>query len=309
MPSGTLVVVNPRSRNGATGRRWTTVEARLRGRFPDLETEHTRAPRDAERIAREAVRAGIARILVAGGDGTTSEVVSGILGAGLGGEVEIGLLPLGTGGDLTRALGIPSDLDQAIERLAGGNARRVDAGRIDYRRPGGEPATSWFLNVASLGISGVVDRLVTQAPKAVGGAASFLIGTLRALARYRNTRVAVRVDGELVWDGPTVLAAAANGSCFGGGMQIAPDARIDDGLLDMVLITDLSKPRLLANLPSLYRGTHLSHPFTIHRRGKRLDAEALGDPVWLDVDGEPLGTLPASIEVVPESVTLLGLGV
>ena len=307
MPTKHLVILNPSSRNGATGRRWRQIEPRLRAKLPDLQVGTTLAPRDAERIAREGARDGIRRIIVAGGDGTTSEVVTGLLAAGLGGEVEIGFLPLGTGGDFARTLAVPRDIDAAIDLLSRAERRRVDAGRVTYRDRSGAIRTSYFLNVASLGISGLTDELVNRAPKSLGGTISFLIGTLRGIVRYRCAHVRLCADGELVHDGPLILAACANGRYFGGGMKIAPAARVDDGELDLVVVGQVSKARLIAQLPLLYRGTHIGHPEVSVQRAKKIEAEAPPGQVWLDVDGEALGTLPATIEVLPGAITLFGV--
>ena len=110
------MIANPRSRNGATARRWSPIEAKLRNALGHLEVEFTRGPRDAERIAREGVRAGVERVIVAGGDGTLSEVVTGLLSADLGGYAGIGVLPLGTGSDFTRALGVSNEIDASAQR-------------------------------------------------------------------------------------------------------------------------------------------------------------------------------------------------
>jgi YegS/Rv2252/BmrU family lipid kinase len=300
------VIVNPRSRNGVTGRRWKALEPRLRGALGPFEVEQTRGPRDAERIAREGVRAGVDRVIVAGGDGTANEVASGLLAAGLGDYAEFGVLPLGTGGDLARSLGIPRDLDDALARLTSGAARRIDAGRISYRDASACEVSAYFVNVASLGISGLVDQLVNRATKRFGGTASFLIGTIKALARYRSERVTLRVDGEVVLDAPLLLAAVANGRYFGGGMHIAPESRLDDGLFDIVVVPDLPKRQLLVKLPSLYAGTHLDDAVGRFLRGRVIEAEAPPGNVLLDIDGEPLGSLPARIEVMPGALRVLG---
>lgn len=308
MPASTLVVVNPRSRSGAGRRRFRALEPRLREALGPLEVAWTRGPRDAERIAREGVRAGCERVIVAGGDGTTSEVVTGLLAADLGRYAQLGLLPLGTGGDLRRTLAVPSDPEAAIERIARGKTRAIDAGRVVYHDRAGREARAYFLNVGSLGISGLVDELVNRTPKALGGRLSFLAGTLRALARYRSPAVRVRVDGVTVHEGGLLLATAANGRYFGGGMHVAPDARPDDGWLDVVVVPGLPRLRVLGRMPSLYRGTHVGDPAVAVHRGARVEAESVEPDaeVWIDVDGEPLGVLPARFEVLPGAITLLG---
>ena len=303
-----LAIVNPRSAGGATARRWPAVEAKLRDALGPLEVEFTRGPRDAERIAREGVRAGIELLIAAGGDGTASEVGAGLLGADLARFAEIALLPLGTGGDLTRGLGLPREVDAAIAGIARGKTRRLDAGRVVYTSHGGHPVATHFVNISSLGISGLVTDLVNRAPKALGGRVSFFLGTLRAIARWQAAPVALRVDGALVHEGPLHLAAVANGPYFGGGMRVAPDARPDDGCFDVVAIRGCAKSRLLRKFPLIYGGRHLGLPEVAVRRGSLVEAEPLGSDgdVFIEIDGEPLGKLPARYELLPEALTLRG---
>ena len=303
---GTLVLVNPMAAGGGAKRRFAKVEAAVRERLGELDVEWTRGPRDAERIAREAVRAGVERIVVAGGDGTMREAVAGALSAGVRTPVELGLLPFGTGGDLRRTLAIPQDLDGALAVWSSGTARALDAGRARFETPAGDETETYFANVASLGVSGLITELVNAAPKALGGRLSFLLGTLRGLLRYDAPPVRLRLDGEPLYEGALVLAAAANGGWFGGGMHVAPDARADDGLLDVVVIPDFGKARLLVDLPRIYSGTHLAVEGVLAARGRTLEAEAIGsgEAVRIEVDGEPLGRLPARFEILPGALRM-----
>ena len=301
----TLIILNPASRSGRAARLWPRIASRVRDAIGPAQVEETRAPRDAERLAAEAAAGGVERILVAGGDGTLSEVANGLLQAGLADRAHLGLLPFGTGGDLARGLGVPPRLEAALEVVVRGRVRRIDAGRLEYSDRQGQKDCRYFLNVASFGISGLVDELVNQAPKHLGGTLSFLLGTLQAIVRYRPECVSMRADGELFYRGRIVLVAAANGRTFGGGMQVAPDSMFDDGRLDLVLVEAMNIPQLLRALPRLYAGTHVSHRRVRSASVKCLEADAPAGRVWLDVDGEPLGTLPARFDVVPDAIGVL----
>ena len=147
---------------------------------------------------------------------------------------------------------------------------------------------------------------MNRTTKAFGGTASFFMGALRAIREYRSAPVAISVDGELVHDRGLVLAAAGNGRYFGGGMKIAPDARLDDGLLDLVIVSDLRKHQLLWKLPKMYRGTHLDDPATAFHRGRVVEADDAPGEVVIEFDGEPLGTLPARYEVLPGALSIIG---
>ena len=198
---------------------------------------------------------------MAGGDGTAAEVVSGLLGAALGDlrarspSCRSARAPTSTARSTSRAT-----RTAAIARLASGKGRRIDVGCVRYAEADGSERTSHFLNVASAGLSGVVTRHV-RGSKALGARLAFLIGTLAgARAASGPRRCGSAWTAAEVYRGDIALAAVANGRYFGGGMHVAPEARPDDGLLDLVMIPALPKHELLMRLPSLYRGTHLAAP-------------------------------------------------
>jgi YegS/Rv2252/BmrU family lipid kinase len=301
------VIANPASAAGRTRRALLRLEPKLHAAIGAYELVWTRCPRDAERLAREAVRAGVDRLVVAGGDGTAAEVVSGLMGAQLGAYAEIAFLPLGTGADFHRTLDIPRDPDAAIAALAPGKGRRIDVGCTRYVEADGAERTSYFLNVASAGLSGVVTRHV-RGSKALGARLAFLIGTLAGLVTFRPPSMRLRVDGAEVFEGGVALAAVANGRYFGGGMHVAPEARPDDGLLDLVVIPALPKHVLVTRLPRLYQGTHLSVPGVALFRGRRVELEPIGEPALGEVDGEPVARLPMTVEVRPGALQVWGAG-
>jgi YegS/Rv2252/BmrU family lipid kinase len=307
VPARTLVIVNPASAAGRTERTLPRLEAELRAAIGTYDCVWTKGPRDAERLAREAVRAGVERVVVAGGDGTAAEVVSGLLGAALGAYAEIAFLPLGTGADFHRTLEIPRDPSAAIAALASGKGRRIDVGKVRYTDAVGASLTSYFLNVASAGLSGVVTRHV-RGSKALGARLAFLLGTLAGLVRFQPPAVRLRADGVEVYCGEIALAAAANGRYFGWGMHVAPTARPDDGLLDLVVVPALRKDVLVTRLPRLYQGTHLSVPGVLLHRARRIELEPLGEPALGEIDGEPVAHLPMTVEVVPGALQVWGAG-
>jgi diacylglycerol kinase (ATP) len=302
----TLVIVNPNSGAGTARRRWRKLEPRVREVLGAAEIEHTRAARDAERLAREAVRAGIERVVVAGGDGTFAEVATGLLRGQLGHYAEIALVPMGTGCDFARTLGVPRDPQGALEVLRTGKARRIDAGHARYAGKHGAPGDSYFVNAASFGVSSLVVELAQRSARRLGGRVAFALATVRALLTHQSARVTLRVDGELAADGEFALIAAANGRYFGSGMQIAPDARLDDGWLDVVSVAGASGLRLIPKLHKLYNGTLLGDPVVGFRRGRKIEADAAPGAVLLELDGEPAGALPAQIELLPGALSVIG---
>jgi diacylglycerol kinase family enzyme len=163
------------------------------------------------------------------------------------------------------------------------------------------------LNVASAGLSGVVTRHV-RGSKALGARLAFLFGTLAGLVHFQPPSVRLRADGVEVFRGEIALAAAANGRYFGGGMHVAPTARPDDGLLDLVVIPALGKRVLVTSLPRLYRGTHLSVPGVVLHRARRIELDPLGEPALGEIDGEPVALLPMTVEVVPGALQVWGAG-
>jgi len=299
--SDTVVCLNPASAAGRTGRQREAIVAAIESRLGPVDCVVTRGPGDAARIAEEARSQGCARLLVAGGDGTLSEVASGLLEGAASDRPapRLGLLPLGSGWDFARSLELPRSLDASLEVVAHGVSRRVDAGRAVVRTPEGSMRTRFFVNEASAGLSGDTIRIVGRLAKRIGARAGFALGAVAAILGHRALEAAVDVDGERLYAGPISLVVAANGRCFGAGMQVAPQACVDDGRLELVLIRGLSVPSLLVNLPSLFAGTHGRHPAVSFHSARSVSIEPRGHAMFADLDGEAAGTLPLRAEVLP----------
>jgi diacylglycerol kinase (ATP) len=257
----TCVIVNPASAGGATGRRWPELRAELDRVLDRWDNRFTLGPGDATRLAREAVAEGYEMIVSVGGDGTMSEVVTGLFDPASDGcaatptrpGIVLGSVRQGTGGDFARYLGLKGALPECVRHLGGDATRPADLGLVALTSPSGEVRRSGFLNIGSFGMSGLVDEKVNATTKLLGGRVSFLVGLGRALVAYRPQPVRITVDGAPFYEGPMVTCAVANGQYFGGGMWIAPKAEIDDGLFDVV-VQIRSGVKEVASIHELYSG-------------------------------------------------------
>ncbi len=294
-----MFLVNPASDNGATGRRWPEIAHRAAAVGLVGDTLFSQRPGHLGQLAAEAAQRGAGRIVVVGGDGTVNEAVNGLVGRA---GVELAVLPRGTGTDFVRSFGIPRDVEQAARIVVEGRTRTIDAGKITYRSWSGGDAVAYFANIASAGMSGAVAKRTNETTKVLGGKASYLLATLAVFASWRNTEMRITVD-DAIRSGRMYDAIVANCRYFGGGMKICPGAEPDDGLFDVLLIGDITKADLLANMPRIYRGTHLPHPRAELLRGATVTVDA-PEPLPVEIDGEQPGTTPARFEIVRDALRL-----
>ena len=220
MAPRTLVIVNPASRNGATRKTFLRLEEGLRSRFGSLEIDWTKAPRDAERLAREG---GTSRDRAdPRGWGVTAPQARSSPGSwrpGWAMRSRSVSCPLGPGADFRRGLGQSADMQAAIDEIAAGQTRRIDVGRLVYQNHDGAERVTHYVNSATVGISGLVCKLVNDTTKRLGGTVSFLLGTIRGILQFQPQPIQLLLDGEMVYDGDLILATASNGLFFGGGMR------------------------------------------------------------------------------------------
>ena len=219
--------------------------------------------------------------------------MNGIAGSG----VELATIPLGTGMDFGRTYGIPARFDDAVRVALEGEVRTIDAGRVSYRTWSGESAERWFANVGSVGMSGAVAQRANGMSKALGGKVTFFYALTRVFLEWQNTEVTVQLDdGER--RGRMHDVVVANGVWHGGGMKLAPDASPSDGLFDVVFIGDVGKVDFLTTAPKIYKGKHVLHPKVEVVRSARVAVDA-EEHLPIEVEGEQVGTTPATFEVVP----------
>lgn len=306
-----LVIVNPFSAGGATGEGWPQRASDLRTHFGAFTCAFTEAAGDGVHLALRGAQEGRRLIVACGGDGTISEVANGILESGR--DIELGLLPSGTGGDFRRTLNIPPHAPAAARALRNGRTRLIDVGRVTYQDYEGAERTRCFLGVASLGMSPEViarvkkqdaSRLPFNASHWLSGKISFAAATLQTTLAFAPITIKIQLDDKTERRLTVANLCVANARYFGGGMKIAPQAKLDDGLFDVVSIGDLGALEIIFNAHRLYFGTHEGLEQVHHTLAKRVEicSATSSVEVAIEVDGELLGRLPAIFEILPRAL-------
>jgi len=288
VPLSPLIIVNPTAGAGRAARLVPWLRERLAPR-PEAEFHITRAPGEAEEISADAAQNGHDRVVAVGGDGTVQEVVNGLLRQP--GAAELGIVPVGSGNDLARSLGLPTDAAEAWKVAMGRVTRLIDAARA--RNGAGQER--WFASAGGIGFDAQVAAAMADRRGWHMGRAGYLLTTLAELHRFENRRVQITLDGA-TFSRAVLFVAIANGAYYGGGMRIAPEARPDDGQLDICVVGDISRLTVLRELPNLYRGTHVRNAAVSMHTARTVEID--GDAgTRIHLDGEPFGTLPLSVSI------------
>jgi YegS/Rv2252/BmrU family lipid kinase len=309
-----FVVVNPRSAHGATARHFDTINQAVRGALGDCEHAFTETAMHAADLTREALRRGHDLIVAVGGDGTINEVVNGFFHPPAPGQptrainpaAALAILPRGTGGDLRRSIGLDGDLARSAARLKGERGL-VDVGRVDYLSDSGAPASRYFINVGEVGVGARVVEIANRSSKALGGKVSFMLASLRALAGWRDLRVRASFDGAAPEELSITSLAIANGRYFGGGMMVAPEANLADGIFHVTIWSGYGLSDFVFKSGSMYDGSHVNLKGTRTRTAREVHVTAAGSTssAGVEVDGERIGTLPATFSVMPAALHLV----
>jgi YegS/Rv2252/BmrU family lipid kinase len=274
------LICNPASAGGRGAKRLPLAQAEFDRLDVDYRTVETTSIEHAREEAEQAVVAG-EHVAGLGGDGLLRPLAAAVRGS----ESSLAIIPGGRGNDFGRVLGIPTDTVEAARVAAAGHERLVDVATVD-----GEP----FLGIASFGFDSDANRLANEA-KVVRGNLVYLYAALRALAAWKPARFTVTVDGEeLQTSGFSVIVA--NSKAYGGGMFIAPQAELDDGVLDVVISGESSKLAFLRGMPKVFKGEHLSEPSVSVLKGNEVQVAADRD-FEIYADGDPIGFVPATIKV------------
>jgi YegS/Rv2252/BmrU family lipid kinase len=292
----TSLLYNPAAGRGLAPRLRDRAIRAARRAWPDLELLETGAPGDGVRLAAEAARAGMERLLVVGGDGTVHEAANGLLGAGAGSAPALGVIPSGTGNDFAKLVGTAHcSPEEAVRRIAAGRLQRFDVG------------AAWgecFVNSLGVGFDADV-AFELRTVRRLRGTAAYGLALLRTLKRLRGRELSLELAGER-WDGKWSAVVFGNGPVEGGSFRLTPAARPDDGVLDLCAVTELSVPRLLFLLPTLFWGGHGRFPEVRLRRVTSVTLRA-PEPLMAHLDGEirAPGAREVTVTVRPGALPVL----
>ncbi len=296
------LIVNPVAGAGKTAKKWPQIMRLLKDIGLRFEHDITEAPRHAIELAKSAAKKGYELVVSVGGDGTINEVVNGLYDAGNIEDVMLGVISTGTGSDYIRTIGIPRRHEEACQRLLSPKKLLVDLGVVEYQ-DNGQAVKRLFVNFAGLGFDAEVVKATTERFKALGSMPSYLMGLLTTFLGYSNKEVSIKLDGQAV-ERKVCTIVMSNGKYGGGHMFVAPDADPKDGLLDVMIIDDISKPDLLWSLPRIYRGTHLTHPKVTVERAREVEITPK-QTMSLQADGELLGEAPARFLILPSTLNIV----
>ncbi len=293
-----VAIVNPQSAHGRTGKRWPQLRRHVEAVLGPIDCVATSGPGHATECVREALRGGADRVISVGGDGTHHEVVNGFFDEDgpVRPEAVLSVLPQGTGNDLARSLGIPKGTAN-LAYLAEGPTLAADVGRAQ-RPSGAGMETTYFLNTCHVGMGGAVCERVNRKTKVWGGFITYFRATLATLLTYRDTPMRIEIDGEAI-EQPVKDLILANGRYDGGGMHVAPSARLDSGRFEGFLIGPVALHDALVSLPTLYRGKLHTRPDIIRTFTARHVSLECTAPPPVAVDGEMTGFFPATIDLLP----------
>ena len=300
-----LIIINPTAGRGNGEKLAPQIEERLRSLGLDFEMRRTTAPGHASQLAEQAAEAGWEVVVAAGGDGTSNEVVDGLLRARLRGikSPTLGLIPIGRGNDFGFGVGIPHDYEIACQALAGGRRRWIDVGFV---KGGDYPGGRYFGNGVGIGFDAVVGFEALKL-KRLSGFPSYIVAALKTILLYfRAPNLLIEFDGQTIQQ-PALMVSVMNGRRLGGGFMMAPAGKIDDGLFDLCIAGQVSRLGIFLLLPRFMQGSQAGHPAIRTAQAARVSVSTLDGGLPAHADGETLCTTGQrlDLEILPKMLEVL----
>jgi len=308
-----LVIINPKSGGGRTGSSSDETQRIIEAALGPVDFALTERARHACEIAKHAAEEGRDLVVVVGGDGSVHEVVNGLMEANVSGRrPTLGVVGQGTGGDFRKTLGIEHRLDRYLAAISGKITKALDVGQFTYVDNDGASAKAFFVNILSVGLGGLVDRFVHDTSHVLGGTASYFLASVRGLLQSKlgRLRMTLTLAGEKTnLEVTSRQISICNGQFFGSGMQMAPMAKLDDGIFEIVDMGAASKLKFALGSSAVYKGDHLKNAEVKHHRCDSIEIEIENESArehfLLDVDGEPLGRLPIKVELIQGALDVI----
>ncbi len=295
------VIVNPYAGTGATGRKWPKIQEALSEAGLSFDFTRTEEKLHAVELAKEAALAEYKMVIAVGGDGTLNEVVNGLVESGNAGNTALGIINTGTGCDFARYLGISRNIKETCQNLVNPHIMMADVGLVECRNEG-QPVHKYFISTSSLGFDGEVTAFAMKRPRIFNGVTPYFMGMLESLGTYQNKDIQLQLDDntESIRMCSMVIA---NAGYYAAGAQVAPEADLNDGLFDVLIIGDINKFELLVTLPKAYLGTHVKDPKVRMEKASKIIIES-ADQIWIQADGELLGETPATFKILPSALSI-----
>ncbi len=314
MPN-TLVIYNPAAGRGRTQSHWPRVEKALADAGVEFEAVATRSPLEATALAERAPQS-YSSVVGVGGDGTLHEIVNGLLRAsGEAETISVGIVPLGNGDDFAKMIppetpvgGKPFDWQNAVTKIARGKTHLFDVGRISSNPPPSEAHNRphYFINSLDVGFGAQGSHNFKTVPKFLSGLPAYLAAVFKTLINYSIPNVRIQLDDQPAFEQSTTITAVMNGRCFGNGFWVCPEARADDGFLDVMVAQALGRASILRLIPKIMKGTHVNEPVLSMHRARRVEIESQ-EPLLVEADGEfpSLGTHHLKIEILHKKLRMI----
>lgn len=309
-PKKILFVVNPHAARGRLKKQWPLLADHLRARVKPFDVEITSGSEDATKITRKALEKGFQTIIAVGGDGTLNECLNGFVedDKPLNPRAVLGTLPMGRGGDFARFLKISSNPESALFYVLGKKTIEADIGKVlfDAKKASRKGKNyRYFINIASIGIVGNIVNQVNMAPQFLNAHLSYLYSTLRGIWEYQPKTVTLIINGQK-HKLKVLMITIANGRYFGSGMNVAPGSSMTDGLFNVALVPQMPLSRMILDLSKLYSGDYLKSPRVLSFKTHRLQVipENVRETLLVEMDGDTVGRIPATFEVIPKAIRL-----
>jgi diacylglycerol kinase (ATP) len=285
-----IILLNPTAKRGKARRLLERALKVFRQQNVHFDVRESRSSEHLMELAREACEEKPDLIVSAGGDGTHHYVINGLLKS----EVPLGLLPLGTGNDFARGVGMPMDLHAAAAALLNGRVQEIDLARV---------GAAFYACIAGVGFDSTVTHYANERAQWLSGSLAYTWSLLCCMPEYRPQQLEVIADNES-YSGEVLFAVVGNNPSYGGGIRLAPRAKLDDGMLDVCIIPYLSRLELLRWVPRAYRGEHLHHPRIKYFQARKITLRSTSR-MELFADGEYIQEIPVTIEVVARALRVI----